>query len=47
LVYQSDNELTPIADEILKNILSALAINADETSYMVLDEEVRKDTTKS
>jgi transposase len=41
------NELTPIADEILKEILSGPAINADETSYMVLDEEARKDTNKS
>jgi len=40
-------ELTPLADEILKDILSGSAINSDETTYKVLDEEERKDTSKS
>ncbi len=41
------NELTPIADEMIKDILRGLAINSDETSYMILDEEYRKDSSKS
>jgi len=40
-------EPTQIVDEILKNILSGHAVNADEPSYMVLDEDERKDTIKS